>query len=211
MFEFKDLKPIEGVKPRTSCIASYHCRVYGGFMRYFIVLLVLLAGLAQAEIYKSTSADGEVIFSDQPSPGAEQMQLPELPTYSAPPARTRARSDSAGQKQPAKSPYQSVVFTAPEDDATVRNNLGDLSASVSLQPALKTRLGHRIQYYLDDAPHGQPVSATAINFTNLDRGSHRLSASVVDSQGGTIISTDTVTFHLHRESLNFPNRQAPAN
>ncbi|NNG11833.1 MAG: DUF4124 domain-containing protein, partial [Halobacteria archaeon] len=54
-------------------------------MRFFTVLLLLWTGLAQAEVYKSTNADGEVIFSDQPSPGAEQVQLPELPTYSAPP------------------------------------------------------------------------------------------------------------------------------
>ncbi len=175
-------------------------------MRYFIVLLVLLTGLAQAEIYKTTNADGEVIFSDQPSPGAEQVQLPELPTYSAPSAHTRARTTSAAQKQPPKSHYQSMVFTTPEDDATLRTNLGDVSASVSLQPVLKIRLGHRIQYYLDDVPHGKPVAMTKISFTNLDRGSHLLSASVVDAQGNSIISTDTVVFHLHRASINFPNR-----
>jgi hypothetical protein len=179
-------------------------------MRYFIVLLVLWAGLAQAEVYKSTNADGEVIFSDQPSPGAEQVQLPELPTYSAPPLRTPGRTSGAGQKPAAQSLYQSMVFTTPEDDATVRNNLGALSATVSLQPELNTRLGHRIQYYLDDVPQGTPVTTTSIGFTNLDRGSHRVSASVVDNQGNAIISSDTVIFHLHRESINFPGRQAPA-
>jgi hypothetical protein len=178
-------------------------------MRYFTVLLLLWAGLAQAEVYKSTNADGEVIFSDQPSPGAEQVQLPELPTYSAPPVRTPSRTSGAGQKPAVQSLYQSMMFTAPEDDATVRNNLGALSAAVSLQPALKTRLGHRIQYYLDDAPQGTPVTSTSIGFTDLDRGSHRLSASVVDARGNAIISTDTVIFHLHRESINFPGRQAP--
>jgi hypothetical protein len=179
-------------------------------MKYFIVLLVLFTGVAQAEIYRSTTADGEVIFSDQPGPGAEQVQLPELPTYKAPPVGTRNLTGSAGQKQSAKSLYQDMVFTNPEDDATVRNNLGALTASVSLKPVLKTRLGHRVQFYLDDAPHGKPIAGTAVSFTGLDRGSHLLSASVVDAQGNTIISTDTVIFHLHRESINLPSRQAPA-
>jgi hypothetical protein len=178
-------------------------------MRHFIVLLALFAGVGQAEIYKSTNTDGEVIFSDQPSQGAEQLKLPELPTYTAPAVHKRAPTSGSVKKQPAPSLYQSMVFTTPEDDATVRNNLGAVSASVSLQPALKTRLGHRIQYYLDDAPHGTPVTSNTVNFTNLDRGSHLLSASVVDAQGNTITSTDTVIFHLHRESINFPNRRRP--
>ena len=180
------------------------------FMRYFTVLVLLWAGLAQADIYKSTNAAGEVIFSDQPSPGAEQLQLPELPTYAPPPLRTGTRTTGAGQKPVPRSLYESMVFTTPDDDATVRNNLGAVNASVSVQPALKTRLGHRIQYYLDDVPQGTPVTTTSIGFTNLDRGSHRLSASVVDAQGNALISSGAVTFHLHRESINLPARQAPA-
>ena len=188
-------------------LASLPCRGYGGFMRYLVIFLVLFTGVAQAEIYRSTTADGEVVFSDQPGPGAEQMQLPELSTYKSPPVSTRAPTGSAEQKQPPKSLYQNMVFTAPEDDATVRNNLGALTASVSLQPVLKTRLGHRIQFYLDDAPHGKPVAGTTVSFTDLNRGSHLLSASVVDAQGDTVISTDTVVFHMHRESVNLPSRQ----
>ncbi len=180
-------------------------------MKYLVMFLLLLAGPAQAEVYKSTSADGEVIFSDQPSPGAVPIQLPELPTYKAPPVPARARtSGAARQDQPAPRVYQSMEFSIPKDDATVRNNLGALTARVSLQPPLKTRLGHRVQYYLDDAAHGEPVTGTSMSFTGLDRGSHLLSASVVNARGDTVISTDTVVFHMHRESINLPSRKAPA-
>ena len=47
-------------------------------MKYSAYLLVLLATTAQAEVYKSINADGEVIYSDIPSQGAKPVQMPAL-------------------------------------------------------------------------------------------------------------------------------------
>ena len=53
-------------------------------MKRFPVLLILLSASVQADVYKSVDENGEVIFSDQPTPNAQRMKLPELPTYKAP-------------------------------------------------------------------------------------------------------------------------------
>ena len=58
-------------------IASGECRVYGVFMKYLLVILLLVTSLVQAEVYKSINEKGEIVFTDQPTPGAERIQLQE--------------------------------------------------------------------------------------------------------------------------------------
>lgn len=171
-------------------------------MKQLILLLVLLPGIVQAAVYKSINERGEVVYSDQPAPGAEKMQLPELPTYKAPPV---PKFSSTPEKKPETSPYDSLAIVAPENDATVRNNLGVLQVRVALKPALISKAGHKIQFYLDGQPYGTPITNTVIGFSNLDRGTHTLSASIVNSTGQTVMSSGEVTFHMHRESIYNPN------
>jgi len=168
-----------------------------------ILLLVLAAGV-HAEVYKSVNESGEVVYSDQPSPNAQRMKLPELPTYSPPPIP----SFSAGTSQTkpvAASPYKSVKIVVPENDATVRDNQGIVRVEVALDPSLMVQQGHKIQFYLNGEPHGVPVGTTSISFSNLDRGTYTLTSSVVNAEGAVLSSAAPVVFHLHRESVLNPN------
>lgn len=166
-------------------------------MRKFIVLIALAATVAQAEVYKSTNDKGEVIYSDIPSQGAERVKLPSLPTYTAPPLApsTRATRDSAENAF-----YENFSFNKPKNDETVRNNLGIIMIETRLAPALQTKLRHRIQFYLDGEPNGPLLDRTAITLSNIERGAHTLSASVLDKDGKVLISTGDVTVHIKRES-----------
>ena len=56
-------------------IATRKRHVYCGYMKRLLILL-LLAGSAHAEVYKSINADGEVVYSDTPTQGAEAVKLP---------------------------------------------------------------------------------------------------------------------------------------
>ncbi len=171
-------------------------------MRYILLLLVLLAGLVQAAVYKTVTESGEVIYSDTPTTGAVRMRLPELPTYTPPPLPKLTASPA---KQPVKKLYNSMTITEPEAEATVRSNQGVVQISVELDPPLMTRLGHRVQFYLDDERHGSPVEKMAISFSNIDRGTHNISAYVIDKDDNPVVSASAVTFHLQRESINSPN------
>ncbi|MGB7933213.1 MAG: DUF4124 domain-containing protein [Gammaproteobacteria bacterium] len=171
-------------------------------MKRFPVLLILLSAGVQADVYKSVDENGEIIFSDQPTPNAQRMKLPELPTYKAPPV---PGFSSSPKTAPVASPYDSVKIIAPENDATIRDNQGVVRVEVALDPPLMIKQGHKIQFYLNGEPHGIPVGTTSISFSNLDRGTYTLSMSVVDASDAVLMRSEPVVFHLHRESVLNPN------
>jgi hypothetical protein len=175
-----------------------------------LLILLLLAGSAHAEVYKSINADGEVVYSDTRTKGAEAMKLPALPTYTPPPVTPTTATEA---KPAEKAAYEDMVFVQPEDDATIRNNQGIINAELKLTPAL--RRVHRIQFYLDGEAYGEPGKSIRTTMSNVDRGEHSLTASVLDADGESVISSAPVIVHLHRESIynpnnpNNPNRPKP--
>lgn len=173
-------------------------------MKRLPMLLLLLAAGAHADVYKSVNEKGEVVYSDQPTPNAQRMKLPELPTYTAPPIPSLS-TGTEESKPVAASPYKSVKIVSPENDATIRDNQGVVRVQVALNPPLMIQQGHKIQFYLNGEPHGIPVGTPSISFSNLDRGTYTLTTSVVNVEGAVLSSAEPVVFHLHRESALNPN------
>lgn len=167
------------------------------FMKYLILMLVLVSACVQAEVYKSTNEKGEVVYSDRPSVGAKRVRLPALPTYTAPPV---VPSANAARDPAENTHYENFSFSKPKNDDTVRNNLGIVIIESKLVPTLQTQLGHRVQFYLDGTPNGPLIDRTSITLSNLDRGEHTLSASVIDMDGKVLASTGDITVHVKRES-----------
>jgi len=167
-----------------------------------LLIMFLLAGSAHAEVYKSTNAAGEVVYSDTRTKGAEAMKLPALPTYTPPPVTP---SISTKAEPVEKVVYEECVFLKPEDDATIRNNQGIINAELKLTPALRSKRNHRVQFYLDGEAYGEPGSSIRTTMSNVDRGEHSLTASVLDANGDSLISADPVIVHLHRETIHNPN------
>jgi hypothetical protein len=175
-------------------------------MKKVLILLLLVTGLAtglaQAEIYKTISPNGEVIYTDIPSPRAEKLDLPGLSVYEPPAATTLSiprfrRSHSVGSVS-----YDEFSIQEPKSGAVIRNNLGIVDVSVTLKPALKDKSKHRIQYILDKELYGPAMDKTTIRISNLVRGKHTLSANLVDEKNTVLASTGTVTFHIRRQSVN---------
>ena len=177
--------------------------------------MLLLAGSAHAEVYKSTNADGETVYSDTRTQGAEVLKMPELPTYTPPPVAPPAAA-SAGSAGQEAAIYEDMVLVRPEDDATIRDNQGTINSEVKLTPALRSNSKHLIQFYLDGEAYGKPGSSVRATMKNIDRGEHILTASVLDARGETLITTEPVVVHLHRETIynqnhpNNPNRPKPS-
>ncbi len=164
--------------------------------------LILAPGLALAEVYKQVLPDGSVIFSDQPAPGAEQVEISPVQTYKPPPIpnSTSNRSTRNDDKSDARH-YDELRIATPEDDATIRENAGNVHIEIVLSPALKTQEGHRIALYLDGRVVAEPGRSTVFNLKNVDRGTHQLQAAIVDARGKPIKTSDPVTFHLLRVSV----------
>jgi len=167
-------------------------------MKNVLMILLLFVGCAQADVYKSVDDQGGVIYSDQPSAAAKKMVLPKLPTYTAPPLPPATPANARTTRSVAD--YEAFSVSKPLDGSTLRSNLGVVQVELSLKPALKDVDRHRIQYYLDNEPYGPLVGALAITISNLERGTHTLSASIVDADNRELISAQPVTVHLKRQS-----------
>ncbi len=168
----------------------------------WLLVTGLATGLAQAEIYKTISPNGEVIYTDKPSPQAEKVDLPGLSIYEPPAATAPSiprvrRSHSVGRVG-----YEEFSIQEPKNGTVISNNLGIVDVSVALKPALKDKRKHRIQYILDKELYGPAMDKTTIRISNLVRGEHTLSANLVDEKNTVLISTGTVTFHIRRQSVN---------
>jgi hypothetical protein len=170
------------------------------------VALVWASGLLAA-VYKSLDAQGNVVFTDQPSGDAKPVKLPPLSTVPAP-SYTSSTQPTAELEQSAAANYHKISIVSPIQDATLRDNTGAVAVNVALEPVLDSAAGHRFSYYLDGQAHGKPSESGQISLENVVRGAHTLEAAVVDSSGQELIRSSSVEFFLHRQSIKFPRGPA---
>jgi hypothetical protein len=169
-------------------------------MRTLLILLLLFSSTTLAEVYKRTNPDGSVEFTDVPSKQNEEpVPLSPMSTFKAPqqtlPQNTG--SDDGSQATEAYA-YSELRITSPIDDSAIRNNAGNITVNVSLTPGLQS--GHTLVLLVDGAKKGESATGS-FALSNLDRGSHSLTAQVVDKDGTAIISSTAVTVHLQRASV----------
>ena len=172
--------------------------------KYFGILLVfsMAWSLVQADIYRYKDENGNIVYSDQPKPGAEEVQLPGLSTFSPGKAPRTASKPPEGKVFH----YDSVKIIKPEQDETFNDNTGNVTIQVHIAPSLKG--GHTLEYDLD----GNKITTNASShlFQNLPRGSHTVTVQVIDKEGNPVSERASVQFFVHRYSkLLAPNRPKP--
>ncbi len=163
-------------------------RNYWLFLGIFIAISPL-----HAEIYKWTDSTGNVHFSDKPHPGAEEIQLPKVQTYSTPSVPVAAKT-SEEITNVSGDTYEKINIVQPEDQATIRNTEGYVSIIAELQPALKK--GDKIQIIFDGSPLGEPQATTVIALRDINRGSHTLAVQAVSPKGKALITSDPITIFM---------------
>ncbi len=168
--------------------------------RFSVICLILcLSALSAADVYRWVDEEGNVVYSDRPIPGAEQLKSISVQTISLPPVPAPAAQAAPPLAQPKR--YLSFAIIQPSDDQAIRDNAGNISVSVLVEPSLYNELGHKLQLYLDGAPWGEAGGTVEYTLPNLDRGTHQLKAQVLDGDGAVVATTDAVTFHLLRQSI----------
>lgn len=174
-------------------------------MRTLLILLLLIGNTAHAEVYKRTNPDGSVEFTDVPSK-QEEKPVPVNPmnTFKAPPAPALRSTPKPKASEDKK--YTAISITSPANEASIRNNAGNITVNVSLEPALQP--GHKLVLLVDgtskpasdDATKDDGSTPGNFELSNIDRGSHSLVAQVLNEEGETMISSTPVTVYLHRYS-----------
>ena len=158
---------------------------------------------AQAEIYRWVDENGAVVFSDKPQENAEIIKLPLLETYKTP-ASAKNNLSSKVRRDQKKQGYSEFKISRPAKDETIRNNAGDVTIAVQLTPNLKS--GHKIILNVDG--NETEISGLSKSYSGIDRGSHNVSAKIINSIGETLGSTGQVMFHLMRSSVLSPAAKA---
>jgi len=160
-----------------------------------MMLTLLFSMAAHAEIYRWKDSAGNVIYSDQPRKGAEEVILPGLSSYKSPAIKASSNKKAADDDQnPEK--YKSLKINNPVNDATIRDNTGRVVVNIATSPALKE--GDVIVFDLD----GQIFKSEGLNyaFTNVDRGTHTLKVYVENEKGNVLSPVASSQFHMKKAS-----------
>ncbi|OOZ40102.1 hypothetical protein BOW53_09105 [Solemya pervernicosa gill symbiont] len=174
-----------------------------------LFILVVVAPSGSAEIYKYVDEQGNLIYSDRAPQGVEQLELPDIQLYSHPPLPEASKqADVEGESDGIETNYSQIRITSPGSEETVRDNSGNLSVAVSLEPALNLEAGDTLTLLMDGAVVSEGQTSSSIQLSGIDRGAHTLTASVVSKSGATRISSSSVRFYLMRASINFRKPKA---
>ena len=158
-----------------------------------------------ATVYKWVDDNGVIHFSDQPHENAEKVQLKAPQTYAAPktPNGPSQPSRDVQSGKPAKV-YQSCSLSEPANDQ-VYMNTDTVTAGVATQPSVRT--GDTAIVTLDgQRVPGVPPSGGQFTISPIDRGTHLMQVTIVDSNGATVCSGPAVTFHVRQPSLLSPTQ-----
>ncbi len=162
-------------------------------MRKVVLLLCLVVSLPlfARDVYKWTSDEGVVIYSDTYRAGAERIRL------------TGSKS-SENYPDIVEEPgeYTSFEIVQPENDATIRNNEGTVAVGLNLSPTLAE--GHSIKIFVDGTELKNAMRGTQFSLNKLNRGTHSLLTKVVDADGNVLINSNLVNFHLRQAGISTP-------
>lgn len=167
----------------------------------FTLLVLFSANLLQAQeskkVFVTRDANGVLVFSDSPQPGAEEVNLSSR-------ANIMEATDPTlpSRKQPAKEPFK-VEIAQPEDQGTVRDNTGSVYVSGKISPMFER--GLRVRLLLDGKPQAEPQNNAVFILRDIERGEHKLQMELFDQSGKLIATSPVTTFYLHRASVISPN------
>ena len=168
-----------------------------------VIALAFLGPVSvSAEIFRTVDENGNVVFSDvPPSPDqtSESVSVDPVNTFEAPAVSAPPANASADEEVPEVESYNSLTILAPANDETVRENAGNVTVAVALNPSL--RAGDRLVLYMDGKQSQVRAQGTSFRLENVDRGTHTIGVRVLDDAGNVAAEAPTSTFTLQRVSV----------
>lgn len=176
-------------------------------VKFSLLLTLIIPSTAYCEMYKWVDDEGNISYSDQPPfKGANTLTPPELstlPTVNVP--KQKATDEAATDNKQAS--YQLIKITSPLENETVRDNQGNITVTLGIEPALNIKQGHYISLLIDNKIAQDKLTGLSASFSNIDRGSHQITAIIKDRQGKILLSSSATTVHVRRQSILHPKPQ----
>jgi len=171
----------------------------------FLLLILLALSIAipvnvqasSAKIYVWRNEKGELVYSDTPRPGAEEVKTKPGNVIKS---STKVETQVLDIKTKEISEEYQVVIDIPKDNSTIRDNTGSVYIQGSILPIFKR--GLKIQLILDDKPYQKPQNHTKFSLRDIDRGEHKIKMKLFNEKGKVIALSKPITFYMHRASVN---------
>lgn len=149
------------------------------------IWLMTASTIGSAEVYKTVDERGKVIFTDQPSPGAEAVEVKEPNTSK--PIVARDYKTKTGKE----AAEYGVAITSPSDDQVFANRLAPFTVTTLVTPRLEQN--HRLRLKIDDAVHS--IEMAQFTVRQLSLGKHRLVVEIIDAEGNVITQSKAITIY----------------
>lgn len=169
-----------------------------------LAILLFLSASCLADVYKWVDGGGMVHYSDRPP---EAVQAVQVSAIGASGPADDASEPSPSQARQSSTPgvegtYTLFEIVQPEANQTFRIDTGEVSVGMLLEPGLQQ--DHQIQLSVDGVALKDNLTSTQLALRNLGRGSHTLSAVVVDAAGKVLATAIPVAFHLRPPPSDLP-------
>jgi hypothetical protein len=180
-------------------------------MRILLVLAGLTLSLAAVsqEIWRWVDKDGIVHYADQPgAPDAKLISVVDPNSYESDqaPATYQSSGGNAQESGPGAF-YDSLTIVQPSAEQVFFGPDTVVRVEAALDGSMQT--GHSLVFHVN-GNRRQATSGFGLELRNLPRGTYVVQASVVDSNGAALITSEQSAFHVRQPSINSPQSpQAP--
>ena len=175
-------------------------------MRTALLLLLALAApvlsstASAADVWKWVDEKGITHYSDQPVPGASKMEVRAGNIAETPAPAAESSEPDAAAAAPVN--YR-IEIVQPENGQSVINTGGQVNVVISVSPSIQTL--HAVGLYLDGKlVTGFPRNTLSYALTDVPRGTHNVSAMILDQRGKTLLESSPVEFTVRQESVAKP-------
>jgi len=171
---------------------------------FFTFACSLVAPADAATLWRKRGANGEWVYFDRPTAGAEPYEFAVYTPGGSAPAATKSapRAPAAAPREPAAGgPTRVVEVLFPANDAVIQfGDVPHLVARARVEPALNG--GQQLWWLLNGQAYQGEAAEVALHA--LPRGSHTLQAYVADATGKTLLNSTPVTFYVRQTSVAAP-------
>lgn len=176
-------------------------------MRSLLILLMLLAQVVVADVYKTVDKDGNIKYTDKPATEkAEKLELREINTVPGAQPLPQSVPVNSYDSQPAALNYQ-IAIMSPRSDVTIPVGQRDLAIAISLNPGLQQ--GHLLVYFMN----GELLEETTMNniiVKDVPRGTHTLVVEAIDANGQSLGTSPPVIVNVIRPVVKKPAPPKPS-
>lgn len=165
-------------------------------IKLLLSLIFLFVTYVHAEtVYKTVDAEGNIVFSDVPSEGAEEIKIKEAQAINLPKARSYKLSPA--EEKSKKFNYTKLAIVSPENDSSIHGGEGNVNITAILEPELNEK---DVMVLFMDGKEILSGRSPQFLLANVDRGTHSISVVVKNEDDKVLKRSAKVTFHVRRIS-----------